>query len=86
MKPSEALVFLESHTGDEWADHVLWRAPGGMSYILSPPDADARYHTEGFQRFDTVDAMRRQLNDPEVGRVLLLILQQDARREQGKLI
>ena len=84
MTPSETLAFLESDESEEWADHVLWRAPGGRTYILSPPGSDARYHTEGFQRFDAVTEMRKQLSDPTAKRVLLMVLQQDVRRERGE--
>ena len=84
MIASETLAFLESDETEEGADHVLWRAPGGRTYILSPPGFDVRYYWEGFKRFDSVTQMRRQLTDSTANRVLLMVLRQDVRRERGE--
>ena len=83
VTPSATQQFLKSPAGEDWSDHVLWRAPGGREYILSPPGADARYWEEGWQRFDTVAQLRRLILRPFRKGPLLLILRTDIERERG---
>ena len=83
VTPSATQQFLESPAGEDWLDHVLWRAPGGREYVLSPPGADARYWEEGWQRFDTVAELRKLILRPFSKGPFLLILRADVERERA---